>query len=74
MSSGLCTGSYSDPWKSDQKVKTVVLQASNTINLDSLPRHTDHTIKYLEVKLSDSVKELRGLAESEEAGIDADLY
>ena len=73
-STGLCDGFYSDPWKSTQKVKSVVLITDSIVAIDYLPRHGDTLIKYHMINVKESVKEITEIAKQEGCAIDCDLY
>ncbi|TNV71988.1 hypothetical protein FGO68_gene3805 [Halteria grandinella] len=63
---------YTDPWKSDEKVKTVVLKTSLKIDVSSLPK--DETHQYFSIPLIDGVQALIDLAKKEDTAIDCDIY
>jgi hypothetical protein len=64
---------YTDPWKSNQRVKTVVLRSKEQVKLDSLPKGKD-VLSYHAISLKSGVTDLIELAKKEELAIDCDMY
>lgn len=60
---------YTDPWKSDERVKTVVIQALDPINFELL-KQEGHFL----LPLKGGVQGLIELAKKEGAAIDCDMY
>lgn len=62
---------YTDPWKSDEKVKTVVLKTNAVLDLAALPQGCQYFAIPL---LEGGVQSLIELARREDSAIDCDMY
>ena len=67
---------YTDPWKSDQRVMTIVLETEQNVDVQKLKEldQSEETICYFKISIKDGAQGLIDLALREECAIDCDLY